>query len=232
MTFARAPPQGDSLAVLCRRAQAQVNKVSRLSTFKLMLQLQQGAAPSLSLEVHPARPSCCCSQVLAEVACVPVLEASARQLAASRRLCKSQSSVSRPLGLHLEMPPARAAVRHAIPPAGLPRPPSETSSAGQSAASVRTTLIHDEAEAESAPHPPPTEQGAAPDGPAVERQQSAPRPKEGGMVSRWRRRMGTDEQLPDVLTQEPQVAQALAPPQTPPPVEAEVCMALPALPAC
>ena len=52
------------------------------------------------------------------------------------------------------------------------------------------------------------------------------------MVSKWRRRMSTSERLPDVLMQEPQVAQALAPPQTPPPVDAEVCMALPVLPAC
>ena len=43
--------------------------------------------------------------------------------------------------------------------------------------------------------------------------------------------MSTGERLPDVLTQEPRVAQALAPPQTPPPADAQVCLALPALPA-
>lgn len=145
-------------------------------------------------------------------------------------LCKSKDPVNRMLGL--EPPPASAAVRHASPLAGLPRPPSQTNSAGRSAASERTTLIHEEAEVEPAQQQLPAEQGATPDGPAAERQQAAPGPRGGGMVSRWRRRMGTGERLPDVLTREPQVAQALAPPQTPPPMDAEVCMALPALPAC
>ena len=147
-------------------------------------------------------------------------------------LRKPQSPVGRMLGLHLEPPPARqTAARHTSLPAGLPGPPSQTSSAGQSAASERTTLIHEEAEAEPAQQQPPAEQGASPDGPA-QRQQAAPGPREGGLVSRWRRRMSTSERLPDVLTQEPQVAQALAPPQMPPPVDAKVCVALPALPTC
>eukprot|EP00891_Asterochloris_glomerata_P002021 jgi/Astpho2/2021/Aster-x0500 len=51
----------------------------------------------------------------------------------------------------------------AVAGSGLPRPPSQTNSAGRSAASERTTLIHEEAEVEPAQQQLPVEQGATPD---------------------------------------------------------------------